>query len=155
MKVWALIAVLTAGTAHGASGLASFELPVIGDFMTIQGEGCLVTGDLAKGYFEASLVSCTTDIQLRDKHMREDLETSKYPTAKVELEGMPEKSGKFPLKGTITIKGVKNPLNGEGEMKNGVLTATFKVRLEDFGVRRRVYLGVGVGEYVNVKVEFK
>jgi polyisoprenoid-binding protein YceI len=153
MKRLAVLAFLSS-TVYGA-GKASFEIPAIGDLVSIAGEGCLVTGDLAKGSFEVSLASCSTGIKIRDGHMCEDLDCAKFPVAKAQLTGLPSADGKFPLAGTLTIKGVEKPLAGDGEMKGGVLSASFKVRLADFGVKQRTHLGVGVGEVASVKVEFK
>jgi len=149
-----LVLAAFASPAQGA-GKASFEVPAIGDLITIAGEGCVVTGDMAKGDFEVALASCTTDNKMRDGHMCEDLECAKYPTAKAHVSNIPAADGKFALKGSISIHGVEKPLIGDGEMSKGTLAASFKVRLEDFGVKRRTHLGVGVGEVVSVKVEFK
>ena len=153
MKRLAVLAAL-ATPAYGA-GKASFEVPAIGDMLSIEGKDCVVTGDLATGAFEVALASCSTGIKMRDGHMCEDLECAKFPVAKAQLTGLPAADGKFPLAGTLTIHGVEKPLVGDGERKAGTLAATFKVRLEDFGVKRRTHLGVGVGETATVKVEFK
>jgi polyisoprenoid-binding protein YceI len=153
MKRLAVLVAL-ATPAFGA-GKASFEVPAIGDLLSIEGKDCVVTGDLAKGAFEVSLVSCTTGIKMRDGHMCEDMECAKFPVAKAQLTGLPSADGKFKLAGTLTLHGVEKPLEGDGEMKKGTLEASFKVRLEDFGIKRRTHLGVGVGEVASVKVEFK
>jgi len=90
-----------------------------------------------------------TGIELRNKHLKDRLEVGKFPNALlVKAEG---ENGKG--RGKIKIKNIEKDIAGDYEVKGNVLKARFPLLISDFGITGVKYLGVGVKDEIQVKVE--
>lgn len=95
-----------------------------------------------------NLKTLKTGMGLRDKHTLEHLETSKFPDAiLVHAEG---ENGKG--KGTVKIRGIEKPIEGTYKISGKDLTATFPIKLSDFGINGVRYMGIGVKDSAIVNV---
>lgn len=56
-------------------------------------------------------------------------------------------------KGVISIKGISKEISGTYKIEGQTLKANFKLSLQDFKIEKIKYLGVGVKDEVEVKVE--
>jgi polyisoprenoid-binding protein YceI len=105
----------------------------------------------------------TTGISLRDRHMKEKyLETSKYPTAKFEVD---KSKLKFPsggsvtgtTEGKLTLHGVTRPVKvsyrADGDSKQAKVDGTAQLNIKEFNIDVPSYLGVTVKPNVNVQVQ--
>jgi polyisoprenoid-binding protein YceI len=106
-----------------------------------------------------------TDNSLRNGHMREDIGAEKYKTLalSVPLESLKfsEEDGKtVEAEGTGDFawhdKVVKVPFKYKATRSKGVyaVEATAKLNVEDFGIKIRSYLGVGVKPEVDIGAKF-
>jgi polyisoprenoid-binding protein YceI len=118
-----------------------------------------------EGALTVDLGTLATGIDLRDKHMRETyLEVGKgegYASAvlsDLDLGATPAESirGKVRFTASLLLHGTKKPVAGQAEVRRegtqARVDATFPVTLADYGIKEPRYLGVGVGEVVQVKV---
>lgn len=106
-----------------------------------------------------------TDNDLRNSHMKEDLEAEKFPliTLKVPLASLkvPEdgKSVEAEAKGTFGIHGQTKdiPFKYKASCKGGVcdIEGSADINLKDHGVKIRSYLGITVKPEVAVETKFK
>jgi hypothetical protein len=95
------------------------------------------------------LRNISTGIALRDKHTKEHLLVEKFPKAKlVKAVG---KDGKGTAR--ISIKGVEKEYAGTYKVEGDKVIATFPVHLPDLKIEGVRYMGVGVKDEVNVKIE--
>ena len=87
---------------------------------------------------------------LRDKHTQEHLQTDKFPEA-ILVKGEGE-NGKGT--GTIRIHGIEKSVEGTYKVAGNTITATFPIKLSDFGIDKIKYMGVGVKDdaVINVTV---
>jgi polyisoprenoid-binding protein YceI len=108
--------------------------------------------------------SLSTGISLRDKHMKEYLETEKYPTAELRVA---KSALKIPAagadssgdaRGTMKIHGTTKDVTFHYSAKNdgGVINVagTSRVNMNDFGIKTPSYLGVSVKPEVDVSTKF-
>ncbi len=113
------------------------------------------------------LTTLDTGIGLRNTHMRDKyLEVGKgdgYTQAVLSditlAEGDPATfEGKTNFTGTLTLHGQRKPIKGEARLQRRgsavAVEATFPVVLQDFGIAKPRYLGVGVRDEVQVHVRF-
>jgi polyisoprenoid-binding protein YceI len=111
------------------------------------------------------LANLTTGISLRDKHMKDSLESTKYPTTVLTVA---RSALRFPAggdrveadaPGTLTLHGQTKPVSIHYETKwdGGAFATHGKVRLimTDFGIVVPSYLGVTVKPDVDVNANFK
>jgi polyisoprenoid-binding protein YceI len=125
----------------------------------------LVADDGANITITIPLANLTTGISLRDKHMKDSLETPKYPTTVLTVA---RSSLRFPTgsdrvetdaPGMLTLHGQTKPVSIHYDAKwDGAAFATHgKVHLimTDFGMTVPSYLGVTVKPDVDVNANFK
>jgi polyisoprenoid-binding protein YceI len=119
------------------------------------------------GELVVDLATIDTGIELRNKHLRENyLEIAKgagYDKALLSEIRLAEVDGdafegRTPFLGSLRMHNVSKPIAGTAEIRRdaaGVrVTATFPIQLTDFGVEPPMYMGVGVGNKLIVKVAF-
>lgn len=109
--------------------------------------------------------SIDTDNSIRNGHMKEDVEMTKFPTMslKVPLAAIaaPEdgKSIEKDTKGSLTFHGQTKeiPFHYKASCKAGVcdVDGSADIKLSDFGVKPRKYLGVGVHDEVGISATFQ
>jgi polyisoprenoid-binding protein YceI len=90
-----------------------------------------------------------TDIELRDKHFHERLGGK---NAKIVLKNAKGANGKGT--GTLVVNGKSKPVDFAFTEKSGQISAVFKVKASDFGIKDVNYLGVGVEDSVSVEARF-
>lgn len=154
---------------------AKAEFDAIGKpaMINIKGTGAKAQGVLtvssgaANGDFSLNLKSFTTDMDLRDEHMKEKyLEVDKpgHETAKVKIDqkvNVPEipQNGIWEpkeLKGVLTLHGVTREvpitcrLTIKDYMASGVVS--FKIKVQDFKIEIPSFAGVTMADEVDVKV---
>ena len=119
------------------------------------------------GELVVDLATIDTGIDLRNRHLRENyLEIAKgagYDKAVLseirlaEVAG-DEFEGRSPFIGSLRMHNVTKPIAGTAEIRrDGAavrVTATFQIQLTDFAVEPPMYMGVGVGNKLIVKVAF-
>lgn len=93
--------------------------------------------------------SLKTGIALRDKHTWERLKAEKFPEIILTSANGEASKGE----GKLTVGGIEKPVKGTYEVVKGVLHGKFKLSLKDFEIEKINYLGVGVKDEVEVKVE--
>jgi len=114
------------------------------------------------GALHVDLQSLETGIGLRDRHMKNNyLEVEKgaeYAAARLEDIRVEKLAGKTTFKGLLTLHGSRKPVTGTAEIKqtaNGYrVEATFPLRTAEFGIPEPTYLGVGVKDEIQVRVNF-
>ena len=123
-----------------------------------------VTDNSRSVVVKVPLDGLATGISLRDKHMKDYLEASKYPAAELEVV---RSSIKFPgpgqeasadADGTLKLHGVSRPVkvhyrakrNGDTYAVNGSL----HVNMNDYEIKVPSYLGITVKPDVDVSVRF-
>jgi polyisoprenoid-binding protein YceI len=109
--------------------------------------------------------SIDTDNSLRNGHMKEDIEAEKFPTLglKVPLSALqvPEdgKSVEAQATGTLTLHGQSKelPFRYKASCKGGTceVEGSADIKLSDFGIKPRKYLGIGVRDEVTIATSFK
>lgn len=112
----------------------------------------------------ANVADLDTDNSLRNKHMQEDLEASKFPALSL---AVPLAALKVPAdganieaeaKGTFTLHGqaVEVPFTYKASCAAGAcaVEASAKLNVNDFGVKIRSYLGVTVKPEVTIGAKF-
>jgi polyisoprenoid-binding protein YceI len=87
------------------------------------------------------LTTCDTGNSLRNKHMKQDLEADKHPVARLEA-----KLGNNSFIGKLFIHGVTKQVSGKVEGNE----LSFSIKMSDYLVNRRSYLGVGVQDEVHI-----
>ncbi len=102
----------------------------------------------------------STDNTLRDSHLKEDTEATKYPdiTLTVPLEGLKLDGGSGTAKGTFAMHGQSKAVSFKysSRVKDGVthVEGNADISLKDYGVKVRSYLGVTVKPEVSVAAKF-
>lgn len=123
--------------------------------------------DAWAGELTVALESLETGISLRDQHLRDNyLEVGKaagYSSAvmrEIRLSGKARdlQGGKGAFTATLRLHGVEKSVQGQAEFRRSGpmlhVRASFPVTLQDFGIARPRYLGVGVRDVVTVQVAF-
>lgn len=135
--------------------------------LSIEGKSDSLSGRVEDGklVLVAGLGKLKTGIDLRDKHLREHLETQKFPSAKLSIDvAKLEKPGdKAKVAATrnaeLTLHGVTKPLKIEYEARRTGsdlhVTGETEIDIRDFEVKVPCYLGVCVRPKVGVSVRFK
>jgi polyisoprenoid-binding protein YceI len=130
----------------------------------VSGEVSVASGaaEPLQGTLTVDLQKLQTGIGVRDRHMKDNyLEVKKgddFASARLEDIRVEALEGKTSFKGMLTLHGQKREVSGTATIKqNGAgyrVDASFPVRYADFGIPDATYLGVGVKEHVQVKVNF-
>ncbi len=110
-----------------------------------------------------TLASLSTGIELRDKHLREDLQVDRFPliqltvlrsALKIPTAGA-EVSGEAP--GELALHGQTHPLtvHYRAVQRDGIdVSGTARINLKEYGIEVRSYLGIGVKPDVDIDVSF-
>jgi len=146
---------------EGELGTAKFEAVGNPGFLTIEGDKGSITGKYSKaggkltGSFDIDLNSLSTDMELRDEHMKTKyLETKKYPKATLTVENVVlPKDGYFKFAGKLSLHGKTNAASGDCLLKEAVnFECKFKIALTDYGIAIPEWKGVTVAKDVNIVV---
>ena len=113
------------------------------------------------GALQVDLQTLETGIGLRDRHMRDNyLEVNKGPefsVAKIEQIRVDKLEGKTTFNGTLLLHGQRRPISGTAELHPQGdrirVQAQFPVSVSSFSIPKPTYLGVGVRDEVQVKVD--
>lgn len=141
------------------------------DMMSIKGTGAKAVGffeskgNTVTGELTVNLDEFTTDMDLRDEHMKEKyLETGKYKNAVLKInqidvaEAFPTDGTWNPknLRGLLTLHGVTKevPLNCKLTVKDGTAKGVvdFKIRLPDYKIEIPSFAGITVADEVKIQV---
>ena len=114
------------------------------------------------GALLVDLQSLETGIGLRDRHMKSNyLEVERgaeYAAARLEEIRIERLSGKTTFRGLLTLHGERREVTGTAEIKPTAsgyrVDANFPVRMSEFRIPDATYLGVGVKNEVQVRVNF-
>lgn len=88
-----------------------------------------------------------TGIDLRDEHMKKRIKERT-----ISVKNISAKNGKgF---GEISINKIKKKINFNYNESDGKTKANFKLNLEEFDIKDINYMGVGVNNNVDIKIEF-
>jgi polyisoprenoid-binding protein YceI len=90
-----------------------------------------------------------TGITLRDKHTQDRLKVDQFP--EIMLVSGEGASGKG--KGIIKLMGIEKSIEGTYKIEGKKMMAQFKLSIKQFGIENVKYLGVGVKEEVEIKVQ--
>jgi len=134
-------------------------------FITITGKGNGLTGEMTEdgektsGKFALDLTSLSTDLDLRDEHMKNKyLEVAKFPKAMLTLP-IEKLSDSGEIKAILKLKDVEKeiPVQYEISSENGnkIVKTNFKIELSDFNIEIPSFQGVTVAKTINLDVEFK
>jgi polyisoprenoid-binding protein YceI len=117
---------------------------------SVKGKVVQQNGELIPQGIVVDLKTLTTDMGLRDDHMKNKyLEVGKYPEAV--LTTGKGKDGKGT--GKIKIRGVEKDISGVYKILNDKeVEAKFDLNLPDYNITGIRYMGVGVKDKVNVRV---
>ena len=126
------------------------------------------------GHLRVDAKTLKTGIELRDEHMRErHLQTDQFPFIEFVLKSVEGLSAqlevgtvqKFQLSGDFTVHGTTKTItapgtvqlatdNGPDKPKALVVTATFEIKLDDYGVPRPKMLLLKLAETIRIRVRF-
>lgn len=141
-----------ANQAHAEKIEVAFSLTPAGDFKAktddLKGDILVKDGKYSAQNLIVDLKSLKTGISLRDKHIQDKLETSKFSEAK--LISASGENGKG--SGKILIRGIEKEISGTYEIKDKNMVAKFELKLSDYGITGIKYLGVGVKDTIIVTV---
>jgi polyisoprenoid-binding protein YceI len=176
MKLRAVLGLATValGVPHSVSATA--ELRAVGDsavkFEAVGPAGLKINGVSSgvrtveaegKVKITAPTAAFQTGIGLRDKHLREYLETEKYGEAtlvversKIDLPSSGTADGS--VGGALTLHGVTRPTRVRYHITRTAsdyrVVGDFEVNILDYQIKKPCYLGVCVGDVVKVAAEF-
>lgn len=115
---------------------------------------------------QLSLETLNTGIDLRDEHMKEKyLQVKEFPKAVLKINSINLPAG-FELKptsikdqnfvGTLMLHGKEQVINGIFSLNdNFQLSASFTIKLSDFGIDIPSYLGINVADNVSIDTQLK
>ncbi len=112
------------------------------------------------GALHVNLQTLSTGIGLRDRHMRENyLEVQKgpeYATATLEQIRVERLAGATTLKGVLLLHGQRREVSGTAAMKEQDgrirVQAQFALKVSEFEIPKPSYLGVGVRDEIQIRV---
>lgn len=149
--------------AAPVTGSVEFKGKATPGFLTIPGKGGKLTGDVtvtggvATGTLTVNLADFSTEIDMRDDHMKNKyLEVGTYPTATLVLKPWTVTAAESDFEGDLTLHGVTKPVKGKAKVDGKKLAATMKVKASEYGIPAPDY-GVGkakvtMGEEIDVTV---
>lgn len=168
---------LLAGTISFKAIDGQTEFSAIGKpaMIKINGKGQGPEGDLAytvdkiSGTLKVNLEKLTTEIDLRDDHMKNKyLEVKKFPTAEitfkefkapVAIDAMTDKETEITFTGDFTMHGKTKPISGVAKIKkaqNAISgTAEFTIKIMEYLETLPSYMGLKVADDVKVAVKLK
>lgn len=116
----------------------------------VKGDISIQDGELKAKKISIRVDHLKTEMDLRDKHLKEKLDSKRYPTIKVYNVSGRNGAGKAQIK----IKGIKKDIIfNYTKVGAGEYEANFPLSLKDFGIEGINYMGVGVNDEVMVKVK--
>lgn len=154
MKSWALSLVLLSFPALAETGLVTqVKLSPVGSFEAktskINGFAEMNGNRVSAKNVTIPVESVTTGISLRDKHMKEKLDSAQHPN--LELIEASGEGGKGKAK--IRMRGIEKEVSGTYKVIGGrELEARFPIKFSDFKVEGIRYQGVGVKDEAQVIV---
>jgi len=110
--------------------------------------------------FVVQLATLQTGIELRDRHMRDDvLEVQRFPVATLRVTNPPPPAGKTAgtARAELTVHGQTRPVDVSFQVapRGGYdVTATFRMDLRDYGMNAPTYLGIKVKPEIDVSADF-
>jgi polyisoprenoid-binding protein YceI len=110
--------------------------------------------------FVVQLATLQTGIELRDRHMREEvLEVQRFPVAKLRVRNppLPATSTAGTTRAELTVHGQTRPVEVTFQVapRTGYdVIATFRMDLRDYGMNAPTYLGVKVKPEIDVSADF-
>jgi polyisoprenoid-binding protein YceI len=127
------------------------------------------TGDKVSGALSVDLNKLTTEIDLRDEHMKNKyLEVKKFPTAElafnefktsVPVDSLTAAGTEIPFTATFTLHGKPKPVSGVANLKKVGKTvigdAEFSIKIMEYLDTLPSYAGIKLAEDVKLKVQFK
>ena len=125
------------------SPAGSFEIAT----KRIKGKASRSGGGFVASNVYVSVKSLKTGMDLRDKHLHDKLEKSKYPKISI-LQGK-AKGGNGVA--TIQVKNIKKKIKFKYKEVGGSLKILFNLNLKDFNFKGIKYMGVGVKDKVKVE----
>ncbi len=128
-----------------ASGPAGLKVEGSTASLSVRGEG----GDLI---FAVPLASFRTGIEVRDRHMREDLEADKFPIAELRVPRAPPGEGE--VQGMLTLHGKTHPIAIHSRVGKSEVSANLKFNVNEYGIVIRSYLGITVKPEIEISVSF-
>lgn len=182
MKIIILIAffitqTILAGTISfkGAEGQTEFSAVGKPAMIKINGKGQGPEGDLSyasdkiSGTLKVHLKKLTTEIELRDDHMKNKyLEVQKFPIAEitfkdfktpVTIDAMTDKETEIIFSGDFTLHGKTNPISGTAKIKKVQKTisgqAEFTIKIMEYLETLPSYMGLKIADDVKVVVKLK
>lgn len=133
-KVTLFVTLTPAGSFQAVSNKAKGNIIKDGDMFTAD-------------KISVSIESFKTGIDLRDEHTWKHLNSSKNP--KAVLSAVKGQNGKATAQ--LEVNGVKKPINISYAVAGSDVNAKFSVKASEFGLPPKEYLGVGVGDVINVE----
>lgn len=134
---------------------ATFDVRLVpaGDFTgktsEVSGFATLQGSKVKADNIKVSLKNLKTGIDLRDKHTRKHLDTTKFPDAiLVSAEGENGNGS-----GILKIRGIEKKITGTYKIIAKELAAQFKIKLSDFNITGIKYMGVGVDDEVLLNIK--
>lgn len=139
--------------AQNALVEVSVKLSPVGSYVAktnqVQGSAKVVGTKIQASDIKVQTKSLKTGIALRDKHTQERLMADKFPEIiLVKGEGDGGKGT-----GIIKLKGIEKPIAGTYQVEGKMVKAQFKLSIKQFGIENVKYLGVGVKDEVEIKVQ--
>src|SRR5437763_14994648 len=110
--------------------------------------------------FVVRLATLETGIELRDRHMREEvLEVERFPVARLRVARvrLPDGDASGTAPAELTVHGQTHPVNVAFRVKprSGYdVTASFRMDLRAYGMKPPTYLGIAVKPDVDVSADF-
>lgn len=179
-----ILALLFISAQHSFAGTISFkaadgqtEFSAVGKpaMIKINGKGQGPEGDLTfaadkvSGTLKVNLEKLTTEIDLRDDHMKNKyLEVKKFPTAEitfkdfkapVAVDSMTDKETEINFSGEFTMHGKTKPISGVAKIKkiqNSISgDAEFTIKIMEYLETLPSYMGLKVADDVKVVVKLK
>ncbi len=148
-----LLLILSIQAANAEPVEVTVKLSPVGSYVaktsSVEGNVTVEGGKVKATMIKVLTKSLKTGIELRDKHTIERLQADKFP--EITLVSGEGELGKG--KGVIKIKGIEKKIVGNYKVEGGKVKADFKLSLKDFGIEKVRYLGVGVKDEVEVKVQ--
>ena len=155
-----------------AMGEVKFVTVANPSFLKIEGLGSAPKGNLTasnnkiNGTFTFTLDTLKTGMKKRDEHMRNYLKVADHPESKLEIKDVtvlptflsaPEKQGKIPFKGSLTLNGQTKEISGTFEGKKegqGIkVSSDFSLQLTQFGIEIPEFAGLTVADKVDLSVQ--
>ena len=110
--------------------------------------------------FAVQLATLHTGIDLRDRHMRDEvLEVQRFPVATLRVTNppLPAASTAGTTRAELTVHGQTRPVDVTFQVapRGGYdVTATFRMDLRDYGMNAPTYLGIKVKPEIDVSADF-